>query len=60
MFILLNFGEDEMKEIQYSDFKKNLNNIIMSVCDSDKSILISDKKKLLVKIVPVFSPVKDS
>ena len=49
-----------MEEIQFSDFKKNLNSIIKSVCRSDKSVLISDQERFLVKIVPVSSPVKDS
>jgi len=49
-----------MEEIQFADFKKNINTIIKSVCRSEKSILISDQKKFLVKIVPVSSYQKDS
>nr|VFJ70472.1 MAG: hypothetical protein BECKFW1821C_GA0114237_102318 [Candidatus Kentron sp. FW] len=49
-----------MEEIQFSDLEKNLNGIIKSVCNSDKSVLIADQGKFLVKITPVFSPVEDS
>jgi len=49
-----------MEEIQLIDLKKNLNSIINSVCRLDKSVLISDKERLLVKIIPVSSHDKNS
>lgn len=45
-----------MEEIQLSNFQKNCHTIIETVSRSNKSILITDKGKLLVKIVPVSSP----
>jgi len=42
-----------MVEIQVSDFRKNFYKVIESVSRSDKSVLITDKGKFLVKIVPV-------
>jgi antitoxin (DNA-binding transcriptional repressor) of toxin-antitoxin stability system len=49
-----------MEEIQLSNFQKNCRTIIKSMSRSNKSILITDKGKLLVKIVPVSSPGQDS
>ena len=45
-----------MEQIQLSQFQENLQAIIAAVKRSDKSVLIMDKGKLLVKIVPVSSP----
>ena len=45
-----------MEQIQLSQFRENLQAIIAAVKRSDKSVLITDKGKLLVKIVPVSSP----
>ena len=47
---------EKMEEIQLSNFQKNCRTIIESMSRSNKSILITDKGKLLVKIVPVSSP----
>lgn len=44
-----------MEQIQLSQFQENVRAIIAAVRRSDKSVLISDKGKLLVKIVPVSS-----
>nr|VFK78397.1 MAG: hypothetical protein BECKSD772D_GA0070982_10142 [Candidatus Kentron sp. SD] len=49
-----------MEEIQFSDFKENVNSIIKSVSSSDKSILIADRKRLPVKITPFSSSVEGS
>jgi len=49
-----------MEEIQLSNFRKNCHTIIESVSRSRKSILITEKGKLLVKIVPVSSSEQDS
>jgi hypothetical protein len=49
-----------MEEIQLAYFKKNINSIIASVCHSDKSVLITDKDKLLVRIVPISSSINNS
>jgi len=49
-----------MEEIQLSNFQNNCHTIIESVSRSNKSILITDKGKLLVKIVPVSSSERDS
>ena len=49
-----------MEKIQLSDFKKNLQNIIESVSHSYKLIWITDKGKLLVKIVPVSTSEQNS
>ena len=46
---------EKMEEIQLSNFQKNCRTIIESMSRSNKSILITDKGKLLVKIVPVSS-----
>lgn len=42
-----------MEEIQLSNFQDNCHTIIESISRSNKSILITDKGKMLVKIVPV-------
>lgn len=44
-----------MEQIQLSQLQENVRAIIAAVKRSDKSMLISDKGKLLVKIVPVSS-----
>ena len=49
-----------MEEIQLSNFQKNCHTIIEAVKRSNKSILITDKGKLLVKIVPVSISEQDS
>ena len=49
-----------MEEIQLSNFQENCHTIIESVNRSNKSILITDKGKLLVKIVPISSYEQDS
>ncbi|MDM8525699.1 type II toxin-antitoxin system Phd/YefM family antitoxin [Desulfococcaceae bacterium HSG8] len=49
-----------MEEIQLSDFQNNFYNIIRSVSRSDKPVLIADKGKSLVKIVPVLPSEKNS
>ncbi len=49
-----------MEEIQLSNFQENCHTIIESVSRSNKSILITDKGKLLVKIVPIPSSEQDS
>lgn len=42
-----------MEEIQLVNFQNNVYSVINSVINSHKTILISDKGKLLVKIVPI-------
>ena len=42
-----------MEEIQLGNFQKNIHSIIDLVIHSHKPILISDKGKFLVKIVPL-------
>ena len=49
-----------MEEIQLSNFQKNCHTIIETVSRSNKSIFITDKGTLLVKIVPVSSSEQDS
>nr|VFK02037.1 MAG: hypothetical protein BECKLFY1418A_GA0070994_11735 [Candidatus Kentron sp. LFY]VFK68220.1 MAG: hypothetical protein BECKUNK1418G_GA0071005_12166 [Candidatus Kentron sp. UNK]VFK73560.1 MAG: hypothetical protein BECKUNK1418H_GA0071006_12194 [Candidatus Kentron sp. UNK] len=49
-----------MEEIQFSDFKENFNSIIKSICGSDKSVLIADQERPLVRITPVSSSIEDS
>ncbi len=49
-----------MEEIQLSDFEIDFHSIIESVSHSDKPVIITDKGKLLVKIVPVPSSEQDS
>ncbi len=49
-----------MKEIQLSELKKDLNSILMSISRSDQSVLIADKERLLVRIVPVTPAAKSS
>ena len=44
-----------MEQIQLSQLQENVRAIIAAVKRSDKSVLISDKGKPLVKIVPVSS-----
>ena len=44
-----------MEQIQLSQLQENVRAIIAAVKRSDKSVLISDKGKLVVKIVPVSS-----
>ena len=44
-----------MEQIQLSQLQENVRAIIAAVKRSDKSVLISDKGKLLVKIFPVSS-----
>ena len=49
-----------MKEIQLSNFQKNIYSIIDTVIHSHQPVLISDKGKLLVKIVPLSYHEQDS
>lgn len=49
-----------MEEIQLTNFQKNIYGIIDSIVHSQKSVMISDKGKFLVKIVPILSPETDS
>lgn len=42
-----------MEQIQLSRFQENLQAVIASVKLTDRPVLITDKGKLLVKIVPV-------
>jgi antitoxin (DNA-binding transcriptional repressor) of toxin-antitoxin stability system len=49
-----------MEEIQLKNFQKNIYSIINSVINSHKSIIISDKGKFLVKIVPLSTPEEKS
>ena len=42
-----------MEEIQLSNFQKNIYSVIDSVMHSHQPVLISDKGKFLVKIVPL-------
>jgi prevent-host-death family protein len=44
-----------MEQIQLSQLQENVRAIIAAVKRSDKPVLISEKGKLLVKIVPVSS-----
>ena len=44
-----------MEQIPLSNFQKNLDAIIEAVARSDKPVLIIDRGKSLVKIVPVSS-----
>ena len=44
-----------MEQIQLSQLQENVRAIIEAVKRSDKPVLISDKGKLLVKIVPLSS-----
>ena len=45
---------------QIADFQKNFYSIIGSVSRSNKSVLIADKERSLVRIIPVFSSGKGS
>lgn len=49
-----------MKEIQLTNFQKDICGIIDSIVHSHKPVMISDKGKFLVKIVPIPSPEPDS
>ncbi len=49
-----------MEEMQLSNFQNNVYGIIESVINSHQSVLISDKGKFLVKIVPLSYPEQDS
>ncbi len=49
-----------MEQIELSYFQKNIHNIIDSVIHSHQPVLISDKDKFLVKIVPISSPEPES
>ena len=42
-----------MEEIQLTNFQKNIDSIINAVIHSHRPVLISDKGKFLVKIVPL-------
>lgn len=44
-----------MEQIQLSQLQKDVRSVITAVQRSDKSVLISDKGKPLVKIVPISS-----
>ncbi len=44
-----------MEEIQLAHFQKDIRNIINAVIHSHRPVLISDKGKFLVKIVPLSS-----
>ncbi len=49
-----------MEEIQLTNFQKNVYSIIDSIVHSDKPVMISDKGRFLVKIVPISYPEHDS
>lgn len=49
-----------MEEIQLFNFQKNVADIIESVIHSHKPVLISDKGKFLVKIIPLPDSENDS
>lgn len=49
-----------MEEIQLSNFQNNISSIIESVINTHKPVLIIDKGKLLVKIVPIADSGKES
>ncbi|HLC16236.1 MAG TPA: type II toxin-antitoxin system Phd/YefM family antitoxin [Thermodesulfovibrionia bacterium] len=49
-----------MEKIQLVNFQNNVSSIIDSVIHSHKPVLISDKGKLLVKIVPLSYPKQES
>ena len=49
-----------MEQIQLSNFQKNICSIIDSVIHSHQPVLISDKGKFLVKIVPLSLPEQES
>ena len=53
-------GEWIMEEIQIVNFQNNVYDIINSVINSHQPVLISDKRKLLVKIVPISYPEQES
>ncbi|MBS1249812.1 MAG: hypothetical protein MAG431_01396 [Chloroflexi bacterium] len=49
-----------MEEIRLTTFQENINNIIAAITHSRKPVLISDKGKYLVKIVPFASSETES
>ena len=49
-----------MEEIQLFNLQNNVYEIIQAVIDSHSPVMISDKGKILVKIVPLSYPEKDS
>jgi len=49
-----------MEEIQVLNFQNNVYDIINSVINSHHPVLISDKGKMLVKIVPISHPEQES
>ncbi len=49
-----------MQEIQILNFKNKMYEIIELVIDSRQPVLISDKEKVLVKIVPVAYPEQET
>jgi len=49
-----------MQKIQLSDLEKNVHSIIKSINCSNETVLVVDKEKLLVKIVPVLSKKQES
>ncbi len=49
-----------MEEIQLTNFQHNIYSIIDSVIHSHKPIIISDKGKFLVKVVPLSYPKESS
>ena len=49
-----------MEEIQLTSFQKDIYSIIDSIVHSHKPVMISDKGKNLVKIVPINYPEPDS
>ena len=49
-----------MEEIQLSEFQKNIYSVIDSIIPSRQPVLVSDKGRFLVKIVPLPSPKQTS
>ncbi len=49
-----------MQEIQLSQFKKDFNNIIEIISHTHKPVMITNKGRLFLKIVPFISSKKDS
>jgi antitoxin (DNA-binding transcriptional repressor) of toxin-antitoxin stability system len=52
--------ENIMEEIQLVNFENNVSGIINSVINSHQPVLIRDKGKFLVKIVPISYPDQES
>jgi len=52
--------EDTMEEIQLFNFENNVCGIINSVINSHQPVMIRDKGKFLVKIVPISYPEQES